>query len=130
MTQITTEPPKDAHPQALCTSRLAANIMLRHQDEWIVAVAIATTKAQSAISTGASEATAHAIADQIIADYKIVDAELLRCIQSFRQQRGEDHADADNLLRLRCSVIMALDAGQTTDYLIKHIYNHFYKNCD
>lgn len=108
----------------LCTSRLAVTIMQRHQDEWIMAVAIAITEAQALIDAGASETTANVHADDIIEAQKIVDAELLRCVQDFSEHTGTNISD-EELVQFRCSALVALATGQTISEIMTRIHDRF-----
>ncbi len=116
-------PTKAKLAMPFCTSRLAATIMEKYRDEWILVVALAISEAQSQIDKGCSYETAIKHADEVISNFNRVNKHINSIFDPVVVDPDSRRHEA--ALELRTSAAVAIASGQTSDEIIASIQDQF-----
>jgi hypothetical protein len=113
--QVPVEPVAATQADLLCHSRLAADIMDKHKDEWILVVAIAISEAQALITQGEAYKSALAHADHLIEQFERVSHAIFQCFDELDPRQRETIRD------LRISAAVSIAAGGNINEIIERI---------
>ncbi len=101
--------------ELLCHSRLAADIMEKHKDEWILVVAIAISEAQALITQGNSYKDALAHADHLIEQFERVSHAIFQCFDEL------DPRQRETIREMRISAAVSIASGGNINEIIERI---------